>query len=354
MLKKLLFASALTAVLFSCKKNDEEDNSSSYEVPSTYEFTNDEGESTVSFSGQVDRRNQLAEIKSYMSQKHEDVNADVTALDLNRMYSNDGATSDSPQKSLFSFESTKQLESKTATADAVKAVKAWFDDFENSDSLVERSNGSSIIVNEKGHEHVQLVEKGLMGAVFFNQAVDNYLDIDNLLADDNETLVEGKTYTERELHFDEGFGYFGAGIDYPAEGAVSEYHAEYAKSRGLETVMMEAFLHGRAAIVNKDDQGLRDQVAIIRKNWEAIIGQQAAKYIGDAISNYAYDTTPGDFCYPLSEAYAFIWSLKYKSDAKLTTSEIDSFLTTLSDFSTVKKQELATIKAKLEVTYGSK
>ena len=35
--------------------------------------------------------------------------------------------------------------------------------------------------------------------------------------------------------------------------------------------MMEAFLHGRAAIVNKDDQGLRDQVAIIRKNWEAII-----------------------------------------------------------------------------------
>ncbi len=179
-----------------------------------------------------------------MSQKHEDVTADVTALDLNTMYSNAGAGSDNAQDAggLFSFSSTKQLESKTATADAVTTIKSWFADFEASDSLVERSNGSFIIINEKGHEHVQLVEKGLMGAVFFNQAVDNYLDIDNLLADDNETLVEGKTYTEREHHFDEGFGYFGAGVDFPAEGAVSEYHAKYAKSRGLETVLMEAFL----------------------------------------------------------------------------------------------------------------
>lgn len=352
MLKKLLFASALTAVLFSCKKNNEEDNSSSYEVPSTYEFTNDEGESTVSFSGQVDRRNQLAEIKSYMSQKHEDVNADVTALDLNRMYSNDGATSDSPQSSLFSFESTKQLEDKTATADAVATVKQWFIDFSASDSLVARSNGSSVIVDDKGRVSVQLVEKGLMGAVFFNQAVENYLKIENLLEVDNEAIVEGKTYTERERRFDEGFGYFGAGVDFPAEGAVSEYHAKYAKSRGLETVLMEAFLAGRAAVANNDDEELRTQVAIIRENWEAVIGLQAAKYLGDAVDNYNFGEKAGDYSHPLSEAYAFIWSLKYKSDAKVSSSEVDAYLSRIEDFSADIKTDLQEIKSELEATYG--
>lgn len=355
MLKKILFASALTAVLFSCKKNDDKDNSLSYETPSTYEFTNAEGESTVNFSGQVERRNQLAEIKAYMSQKHDPEFAGVVAAEqLRTMYSNNNADSENPQNAdgLFSFTSTKQLEDKTATLVAADTIKGWFTTFETSNELDERSNGSFVIVDSKGRELVQLVEKGIMGAVFFNQAVDNYLHIDNLLADDNETLVEGKTYTEREHHFDEGFGYFGAGVDFPAEGAISEYHAKYAQSRGLETIMMEAFIKGRAAVANNDNETLKEQVNIIRSTWEQVIGLQAAKYLGDAIDNYTA-TLEGDYTHPLSEAYAFIWSLKFKSDAKVTSSEVDAYLATMSDINNVSQEALSTIKTELEATYGA-
>ena len=66
MLKKLLFASALTAVLFSCKKNDEEDNSSSYEVPSTYTFERSNS-TTVDFSGQTSRLKMLDESEQLIS-----------------------------------------------------------------------------------------------------------------------------------------------------------------------------------------------------------------------------------------------------------------------------------------------
>ena len=61
-------------------------------------------------------------------------------------------------------------------------------------------------------DYTQLVSKFLMGAVTYNQAVDNYLD-EKLEADNkpnNKPYKDGAAYTGKEHAWDEAFGYFGS------------------------------------------------------------------------------------------------------------------------------------------------
>ena len=63
-----------------------------------------------------------------------------------------------------------------------------------------------------GYNYPQLISKFMMGAVFYSQAVDNYLD-EKLEADkkpNNKPYKKGAHYTGKEHVWDEAFGYFGA------------------------------------------------------------------------------------------------------------------------------------------------
>ena len=63
-----------------------------------------------------------------------------------------------------------------------------------------------------GYDYGQLISKFIMGAVSYNQAVDNYLD-EKLSADkkpNDKPYKKGAYYTGKEHSWDEGFGYFGA------------------------------------------------------------------------------------------------------------------------------------------------
>ena len=63
-----------------------------------------------------------------------------------------------------------------------------------------------------GYNYTQLISKFAMGAVFYNQAVDNYLD-ERLGADNkpnSKPYKEGAHYTGKEHSWDEAFGYWGA------------------------------------------------------------------------------------------------------------------------------------------------
>ena len=62
-----------------------------------------------------------------------------------------------------------------------------------------------------GYDYGQLISKFMMGAVFYHQAVDNYLD-EKLSADNkpnDKPYKEGAVYTGKEHSWDEAFGYFG-------------------------------------------------------------------------------------------------------------------------------------------------
>ena len=175
-----------------------------------------------------------------------------------------------------------------------------------------------------GYNYTQLISKFAMGAVFYNQAIDNYLD-EKLAADNkpnSKPYKEGAYYTGKEHVWDEAFGYWGAAAhalnltaeqnynvakkkdmgsaDYNNDGVVDlkkEYtfaHAYYAssydksgKTKYLETVT-KAFLDGRKLITSADGENLTDAersklydyANVIEKNWEKVIAESVFKYAG--------------------------------------------------------------------------
>ena len=175
-----------------------------------------------------------------------------------------------------------------------------------------------------GYNYTQLISKFAMGAVFYNQAVDGYLD-EKLAADtkpNSKPYKDGAYYTGKEHVWDEGFGYWGAAAhaltltaeqnynvakkkdmasaDFNNDGVVdlkNEYtfaHAYYAssydkggKTNYLETVT-KAFVDGRKLIASANGENLTDSerselyalAKIIEINWEKVIAESVFKYAG--------------------------------------------------------------------------
>ena len=174
-----------------------------------------------------------------------------------------------------------------------------------------------------GYNYPQLISKFMMGAVFYSQAVDNYLD-EKMGADNkpnNKPYKKGAHYTGKEHSWDEAFGYFGApahamdlnakqayGIakrkdikvaDANGDGVVdlktemTFAHAYYAAdsdkagTKYMHTIV-DAFIKGRQLIRDADGAALTDQqraqlmsyAKVIKTNWERVIAEAAFKYAG--------------------------------------------------------------------------
>ena len=175
-----------------------------------------------------------------------------------------------------------------------------------------------------GYNYPQLISKFAMGAVFYNQAVDNYLD-EKLGPDNkpnNKPYKDGAYYTGKEHSWDEAFGYWGAAAhslnltaeqnynitkmkdmaaaDHNGDGVVdlkTEFnfaHAYYAASydKGGKTdyfkTVTQAFVDGRKIITAANGEALtpaqRSQLYVLRdiigQNWEKVIAESVFKYAG--------------------------------------------------------------------------
>ena len=178
-----------------------------------------------------------------------------------------------------------------------------------------------------GYDYTQLISKFAMGAVFYNQAVDGYLDekLNDSKKSNDKAYKDGAAYSAKEHYWDEAFGYFGApahaltldakslyGIakkdpkyfaaaDYNKDGVVDlktemvYAHAYYAagfdksgKTNYLNNIV-SAFYDGRALIheaqgskLNQDQMAqLNDYVKTIRLNWQQVIAEATFKYAGE-------------------------------------------------------------------------
>ena len=174
-----------------------------------------------------------------------------------------------------------------------------------------------------GYNYPQLISKFMMGAVFYSQAVDNYLD-EKMGADNkpnNKPYKKGAHYTGKEHSWDEAFGYFGAPAHAMALNAKQAYgiakrkdikvadangdgvvdlktemtfaHAYYAAdsdkagTKYMHTIV-DAFIKGRQLIRDADGAALTDEqraklmsyVKLIKTNWERVIAEAAFKYAG--------------------------------------------------------------------------
>lgn len=288
-----------------------------YTVPSTFVFTDVNGNSTVDFSGQTDRLSQLEEMVVYMK------TGTTTMLDaqaIKDMFSNENGNGNGN----FTFTSTKQLKDKCFTIDQ-SLFETFMDDIAvaSNDFATAAANGqagtltsgtSTYLFDANGVEHVQVIEKGLMGAVFLNQALNNYFSPSEINVD-NTTAVDaanGKYYTLMEHHFDEAFGYFGVSIDFPTTIPTS-FWGKYCDAQNSainsNSDMMDNFLRGRAGISNNTMSERDAAIQAIRTEWEDISAYQAMTYLDDAVGYFGNDNAK--FLHVLSEAYAFSWNLRY-------------------------------------------
>ena len=330
-MRKLILPVLSIALLTSCGDKDKDENakvSEGYKVPTTYNFKN------VSYSGQTDRLNMLKELTSYIKTGHS-VNTTLDADVLNAMYANEGHTWSSD--AFPNGQPTKDLKSKTYE-EARTDIVALFDSIakysgkdggENGQAGLVTGAERTILVDANGMEYAQLIDKGIMGSCFYYSATSSYLS-DNKIGDAvNNTTVEDGKGTDKEHHFDEAFGYFGAPIDFPSNveglGAWAKYCNKMDAVAGTNKIM-DSFLKGRAAISNKDKSDQNDAVADIKMQWEKVSAATAIHYLNDADAEFSDDA---ERCHVLSEAYAFIKALKYNVDGSIDGVKVDEILIAL-------------------------
>ena len=329
LLNKFLFATVLALTVTSCAKKGcmdptaanydsaaEKDDGKcdyTYDVPSEYVFTDGDGNSTVSYSGQTARMDMLSEMVTYLKTANNDASVTLSATDLLAMY--DNSYTGWSDASLVG--NGKQLKSKTALGDA--GIQSMFEGWMNAAAAATPSSNTSYLQDTSGLEWTQMIEKGLMGACFISQMTSNYLA--GISTDDNTTIVDGKYYTEMEHHWDEAYGYFTDAPDYPTNGT-DRFWGKYANKSYLEdnigsaTDIAAAFRTGRAAIAAGNIDDALAQAEIIKTESKQMVAGMALHYLNDVKAQVASGTTDqSSINHSMSEALAFIFGIQFVTDS---------------------------------------
>ena len=303
----------VVALITSCKEDD--DARPSYLVPETYTFEN------VKYTGQTVRIRLLDSLgKLINSAKTQHVSKDQ----LLALYNNSNSL----------FGGSQKLSDKVAPGTEAQMM-AWFDSVDVY-SPMQITSSKNWFITPGGLDISQLVQKTMMGSLHYYQATSTYLA--GIGADDNVTVKEGEG-TAMEHHWDEAFGYYGAPIDFsiysdeditikkfrdtngnsvqdiPAEKAY--FHAGYSLTRdqasknfpeadktNFRTTLMNNFIKGRAAIVNKDYSTRDEAKKVILETWEKQTAANALHYINDVKKSLTANSTTLDDLHTRYHAWA--------------------------------------------------
>ncbi|MEM1137135.1 MAG: DUF4856 domain-containing protein [Bacteroidota bacterium] len=362
----IYFFTFLCFLFFSCD-DDNDDLNTSIAVPSDYTFER-EGTSTVDFSGQTARLDMLAAIKAYLLKADggEQIEADV----LNNMFENQSNAFESDDLN----NSGKQIKSKTFAPDLdSKYFENAFDAVaiasleglkgttasKGNVGLLKRSNGNTILVDGNGKEFTQIIEKGLMGSLMLNQIFNVYLTDDRIgNSVENDETEPDANYTAMEHHWDEAFGYFGVTVNFPENKEGVRFWGNYSNGRdeliGTNEAIMDAYLAGRTAIVNKNYTERDLQRDILYEQLELVAAATAVHYLNDALSAFGNGET-GDAFHVLSEAWEFIRALRTSPQKKISLEQINTILNEVlgSNFWDITISGINEAKATLVSAYPS-
>ena len=313
-----------------------ENGTATITVPQAYVFDSRfvEGESSVSYSGQVVRNLLLQDLKSLTDSVGKDGGRSIAAADMLNLYEYDDALnlktrtttgSLSASESHYSSLSTgKNLVGKISdemvigynrTADDL--VREWFKLIEENSQDRDKLGTPMAYTSDDGVDMSQMINKVLIGAVPYYQATGVYLG--GLLERDNSEARNGTDpYTAMEHAWDEAFGYFGAARDYArytddqlagsvddftfdsnGDGSIdfkSEYNFGLSRNAGkrdkggsgvdFTQEIFSAFLAGRTAITN---QGSVAEISAYRQTaangMEKVIAATVVHYINDTLSD---------------------------------------------------------------------
>jgi len=277
--------------------------------PSTYAFDSKvvDGESSVKFTGQAARQLLISELKSATG------NAEIDQADLEAIYSTGTSSLDDadiygdvgrvdtavnvslPQgfslaqtgyREVYGYDGdlttsagSKKLSDKTAGCDndlSADQFIGWaVSDLEPCDGtsvttyhdsaytlmndwIIAAANGK--VDADLGLDYAQLFQKFMLGAVTFSQTAEDYLAADHVktgkgLKADN--TAGSDAYTDLEHAWDEGFGYFGASVDYldidDATISGGTYHSDVVVADTIIDLLKGEYNYGLAVYASKHD-----------------------------------------------------------------------------------------------------
>ncbi len=151
-----------------------------------------------------------------------------------------------------------------------------------------------------GYDWQQLFSKFTMGALAYNQAVDNYLD-EKLEADvkpNGQPYKDGAYYTGKEHCWDEAFGYFGAArhsltLDAAGNYAIAKRKDMAAADANGDGVVLIASANGQN-LTDAQRATLKGYAATIEENWEKVLAEATFKYAGSVYNDITAITEAAD------------------------------------------------------------
>ena len=339
-MKKIITISVLITLAVSCKKDKKDPDpvvetppvTTAYTVPTSYTFSN------TNFTEAAQRIAMLGEITNYIRATHTTTaptQPTISAQKLKDMYSN--AASQFTDAALNT--SGVQLKDKTSNMFLYPAeLEGYFDDCQPASitaaanpTTTTASSGTkgklisparAILVNGNGFEYKELAEKGVMGTVFYSQAM---TIMNNIASYDNSTVTNNATAQEKA--WDDVFGYFGVPASFPTSTVGLKFWGSYCNSVnvaiGSNSLIMNAFLKGRAAISNKDNTARDEAKNVIIANWEKVAAAKCISYLKGAKNNLTDQAT---LHHNLSEGYGFVVSFKYNPSKTISDVDISTLL----------------------------
>ncbi|WP_276374562.1 DUF4856 domain-containing protein [Chryseolinea sp. H1M3-3] len=295
-------------------------------------FVDADGNTTVDFSEGNDRH-KMFQALNYYSTSHIGANEHIDAPVLKNMFSNVGNPFTDISTTTINVDgdqlnaSSVQLRnvvasslSSTAAEEVRTTIEEYFDEIEEASHFVANTASQGVagklgnyLVDERGIEIAQIIQKSLIGALQLDY-IGNIL-LDAGLNADNHALVDDENYTKLEHNWDEAYGLLTLNPIY-LEGATNDerkttefgagsYIWEYNKANYAN--IYPAFLKGRAAIVNNDNALLQEQATFIRTEFEKAIANAALGYLG----KWKTGTTDAARAHAIGEGIGFIYSLRF-------------------------------------------
>jgi hypothetical protein len=355
MKKHIILSAAVLSILFASCKKDDVTPDENLKVPysslttSTNYFTTFKdatGNTTVNFDGQTTRIKMLKELDSYIKTG---TTATLSAQTMKNMFRHenspftDAALNSATDKTIIS-KTAQSFSAVDADAERQRFL-GYFDQLaavsaHNTATAAQGTAGiimngtSKYLVNEKGFEYAQFVQKGLIGAMMLDQISNIYLGTEKM-ASDNTTILTGKNYTALEHSWDEAYGYLTSNETFPKrdpndntkflESFLGGYVRQVGYNSGVPQSIFLAFLTGRAAIVNKDMTKRNEQINFIRSQVETSIATVAISYINKTKTA----SNDGARFHALSEGVGFIYSLRFAANAKVNKAKSEELLNIL-------------------------
>jgi len=292
-------------------------------IPYSTLFVDETGKTTVDLTNGNNRYKMFQVLNTYISSSISG-NKLIDVAVLRNMYNNTGnAFADSTKLNTSGVQLRSITASSWSSKEAEKVrtqMETYFTSVAEASKSVTATGAKgkagkigTYLVDEKGMEPIQLIQKSLIGALQYDY-IGNVLLTKGLDAD-NSKVAAGKNYTQLEQNWDEAYGLLTLNLVYlkgstdatrgTTEFALGSYIWEYNKTAYAQ--IYPAFLKGRAAIVNNDKVTLKAQADFIKAEMEKAIASAAIGYLG----KYTSGTTDAVRVHAMGEGLGFIYSLRF-------------------------------------------